>query len=161
MGGAPRRTRAASARAQRHRYARAGAGGRRRRAPRGRPYAGPAFDAGGFRAAGAVRATPRDLLTFLEAHLAPPPEPLAGALLSMHTPVLRRGLDRRHVHTVGWFRHPTDGGSMYFHSGAPPGQQAFLGFRPDTGTAVAALCTRRFRAHGPFVAAAYALLAEQ
>ncbi|WP_371673565.1 beta-lactamase family protein [Streptomyces sp. NBC_00289] len=121
----------------------------------------PAFDAGGFRAAGAVRATPRDLLTFLEAHLAPPPEPLAGALLSMHTPVLRRGLDRRHVHTVGWFRHPTDSGPMYFHSGATLGQQAFLGFRPDTGSAVAALCTRRFRAHDPFVATAYALLAEQ
>ena len=31
----------------------------------------PAFDAGGFQAAGAVRATPHDLLTFLEDHLAP------------------------------------------------------------------------------------------
>ncbi|MET7457932.1 serine hydrolase domain-containing protein [Streptomyces sp. NPDC005574] len=121
----------------------------------------PAFDAGGFQAAGSVRATPGDLLTFLEAHLAPPPEPLAGALLSMHTPVLRRGLDHRHVHTVGWFRHPTGGGPMYFHSGATLGQQAFLGFRPDTGTALAALCTRRFRAGDPFVAAAYALLADQ
>jgi CubicO group peptidase (beta-lactamase class C family) len=121
----------------------------------------PAFDAGGFRAAGSVRAAPGDLLTFLEAHLAPPPEPLAGALLSMQTPVLRRGLDHRHVHTVGWFRHPTDGGPMYFHSGATLGQQAFLGFRPDTGTALAALCTRRFRAGDPFVAAAYALLAER
>ncbi|MFJ4468104.1 serine hydrolase domain-containing protein [Streptomyces sp. NPDC089424] len=121
----------------------------------------PAFDAGGFTAAGAVRATPHDLLTFLEAHLDPGGSPLAGALSAVRTPVLRRGLGHRHVHTVAWFRHPTSaGGPMYFHSGATLGQQAFLGFRPDTGTAVAALCTRRFRAGDPFAAAAYALLAE-
>ncbi|MFF9063407.1 serine hydrolase domain-containing protein [Streptomyces sp. NPDC014882] len=119
----------------------------------------PPFDAGGFPAAGAVRATPHDLLTFLEAHLDPRGAPPADALLSVRTPVLRRGLGHRHVHTVGWFRHPTDRGPMYFHSGATLGQQAFLGFRPDTGTALVALCTRRFRAHDPFVATAYALLA--
>jgi CubicO group peptidase (beta-lactamase class C family) len=121
----------------------------------------PAFDAGGFQAAGAVRATPPGLLTFLEAHLDPSGSPLAGALRSVRTPVLRRGQGHRHVHTMAWFRHPTDAGPMYFHGGATLGQQAFLGFRPDTGTAVAALCTRRFRAHDPFVATAYALLAEE
>ncbi|MFF4253745.1 serine hydrolase domain-containing protein [Streptomyces sp. NPDC001663] len=119
----------------------------------------PAFDAGGFQAAGAVRATPHDLLTFLEAHLDPSGSPLAGALRSVRTPVLRRGLGHRHVHTLAWFRHPTDAGPMYFHGGATLGQQAFLGFRPDTGTALAALCTRRFRAGDPFVAGAYGFLA--
>ncbi|GAA4083908.1 serine hydrolase domain-containing protein [Streptomyces shaanxiensis] len=119
-----------------------------------------AFDAGGFQAAGAVRATPHDLLTFLEAHLDPAGSPLADALRAVRTPVLRRGLDRRHIHTMAWFRHPTNGGPMYFHSGATLGQQAFLGFRPDTGTALVALCTRRFRARDAFVATAYALLAE-
>ncbi|MFI9216665.1 serine hydrolase domain-containing protein [Streptomyces werraensis] len=122
----------------------------------------PAFDAGGFRAAGAVRATPHDLLTFLEAHLDPDRfPPLTGALRAVRTPVLRRGFGHRHVHTVAWFRHPTDGGPLYFHSGATLGQQAFLGFRPDTGTALAAVCTRRFRSGDPFVSAAYALLAEE
>ncbi|MEU3852147.1 serine hydrolase domain-containing protein [Streptomyces sp. NPDC029554] len=123
----------------------------------------PAFDAGGFQAAGAVRATPHDLLTFLEAHLDPAAAPpaLAPALRAVRVPVLRRGLTHRHVHTIAWFRHPTDGGPMYFHSGATLGQQAFLGFRPDTGTALAAVCTRRFRAHDPFVATAYRLLAEE
>ncbi|GHF74480.1 serine hydrolase domain-containing protein [Streptomyces griseosporeus] len=116
------------------------------------------FDPGGFQAAGAVRATPHDLLTFLEAHLDPAATPLPGALRAVRVPVLRRGLDHRHVHTLTWFQHPTDGGPMYFHSGATLGQQAFLGFRPDTGTAVAAVCTRRFRARDPFVATAYALL---
>ncbi|MGV9941522.1 serine hydrolase domain-containing protein [Streptomyces sp. NPDC003401] len=121
----------------------------------------PPFDAGGFGAAGAVRAAPHDLLTFLEAHLDPLGTAQADALLSVRTPVLRRGLGHRHVHTVGWFRHPTDRGPMYFHSGATMGQQAFLGFRPDTGTALAAVCTRRFRARDPFVATAYALLAQE
>lgn len=119
----------------------------------------PPFDAGGFLAAGAVRSTPHDLLALLEAHLAPARSPVAGALRAVRVPVLRRGLGHRHVHTVAWFRHPTDGGPMYFHSGATLGQQAFLGFRPDTGTALAAVCTRRFRAHDPFIATAYALLA--
>ncbi|MFD5710936.1 serine hydrolase domain-containing protein [Streptomyces pharetrae] len=126
----------------------------------------PPFDAGGFEAAGAIRATPHDLLTFLEAHLDPAgadsegPEDLAAALGAVRTPVLRRGLGHRHVHTVGWFRHPVEGGPMYFHSGATLGQQAFLGFRPDTGTALAAVCTRRFRHRDPFVTTAYGLLAE-
>ncbi|GGU14905.1 serine hydrolase domain-containing protein [Streptomyces daghestanicus] len=120
----------------------------------------PPFDAGGFPAAGAVRATPGDLLTFLEAHLDPAGSPAADALRAVRVPVLRRGWDHRHVHTVAWFRHPTDGGPLYFHSGATFGQQAFLGFRPDTGTALAAVCTRRFRPRDPFVAGAYALLAE-
>lgn len=119
-----------------------------------------AFDAGGFAAAGAVRATPHDLLTFLEAHLDPAGSPLGGALRSVRTPVLRRGLGHRHVHTTAWFRHPTSAGPMYFHSGATLGQQAFLGFRPDTGTALAALCTRRFRARDAFIATAYAFLAD-
>ncbi|MEU5140443.1 serine hydrolase domain-containing protein [Streptomyces sp. NPDC021139] len=120
----------------------------------------PPFDAGGFQAAGAVRSTPGDLLTFLEAHLDPARSPAAGALRAVRVPVLRRGWGHRHVHTVGWFRHPTDGGHLYFHSGATLGQQAFLGFRPDTDTALAAVCTRRFRARDPFIATAYALLAE-
>ncbi|MEU0742633.1 serine hydrolase domain-containing protein [Streptomyces sp. NPDC006134] len=122
----------------------------------------PPFDAGGFQAAGAVRATPLDLLGFLEAHLRPSGSPLAGALRAVRTPVIRRGTGHRHVHTVAWFRHPTDGGPMYFHSGATLGQQAFLGFRPDTGTALAAVCTRRVRggARDPFLSGAYALLAE-
>jgi CubicO group peptidase (beta-lactamase class C family) len=120
----------------------------------------PPFDAGGFQAAGAVRSTPGDLLTFLEAHLDPARSPAAGALRAVRVPVLRRGWGHRHVHTVGWFRHPTDGGPLYFHSGATLGQQAFLGFRPDTDTALAAVCTRRFRARDPFIATAYALLAE-
>ncbi|MGW0421420.1 serine hydrolase domain-containing protein [Streptomyces sp. NPDC003015] len=120
----------------------------------------PPLAVGGFQAAGAVRATPHDLLTFVEAHLDPAGRPLTDALCAVQRPVLRRGLGHRHVHTVAWFQHPTECGPMYFHGGATLGQQAFLGFRPDIGTAVAAVCTRRFRAGDAFVPTAYTLLAE-
>ncbi|WP_299540483.1 serine hydrolase [uncultured Streptomyces sp.] len=122
----------------------------------------PPLDIGGFAGAGAVRSTPHDLLTFLEAHLAAPAEaagPLATALDEVRRPVLRRGPTHAHTHSLTWFVHPTPLGPAYFHAGATQGQQAFIGFRPATGTAVAALCTRRVRLSGdPFVPTAYALL---
>ncbi|MFD7714202.1 serine hydrolase domain-containing protein [Streptomyces sp. NPDC059786] len=120
----------------------------------------PPLAVGGFQAAGAVRAVPDDLLTFLEAHLDPRDTPLAGALRAVRRPVLRRGVGHRHVHTVAWFQHPAEGGPLYFHAGATLGQQAFLGFRPGTGTALAAVCTRRFRVRDTFVRTAYEVLAE-
>lgn len=124
----------------------------------------PALDIGGFNAAGAVRATPSDLLTFLEAHLpatAAPSRPLAAALAEVRRPLLRRGLRHAHTHTLTWFRHPSASGPVCFHAGATLGQQMFLGFRPDTGTAVAAMCTRRVHRTDPFIATVHALLTER
>ncbi|WP_306339795.1 serine hydrolase [Streptomyces sp. AS13] len=143
----------------------------------------PALDTGGFTAAGAVRATPLDMLTFLEAHTAGTglgdPEStgpgltgpgltdpgltdptLAAALAEVRRPVLRRGLRHTHTHTLTWFHHPSPYGPVLFHAGATLGQQAFLGFRPDTGLAVAATATRRVHRADTFVAAAYGLLTE-
>ncbi|MEV2252799.1 serine hydrolase domain-containing protein [Streptomyces sp. NPDC050147] len=120
----------------------------------------PALTIGGFEAAGAIRATPHDLLTFLEAHLDPAGHPLEAALRATGRPVLRRGWGHRHTHTMSWFQHPSQGGPLYFHCGATLGQQAFLGYRPATATALAAVCTRRYRARETFVTAAYALLAQ-
>ncbi|WP_069744491.1 serine hydrolase [Streptomyces sp. EN23] len=132
----------------------------------------PALDTGGFTAAGAVRATPLDLLTFLEAHLgaAGPAQPdggpdlrdptLAAALAEVRSPVLRRGLRHAHTHTLTWFHHPSPYGPVLFHAGATLGQQAFLGFRPATGLAVAATATRRVHRADTFVATAYGLLTE-
>lgn len=128
----------------------------------GRPL--PALDTGGFQAAGAVRATPSDLLTFLEAHLpaaAAPTPALTAAFVDVRSPVLRRGLGHAHTHTLTWFRHPSPRGPVCFHAGATLGQQMFLGFRPDTGTAVAAMCTRRVHRTDPFVATVHALLTEK
>ncbi|MGW3400349.1 serine hydrolase domain-containing protein [Streptomyces zhihengii] len=119
----------------------------------------PPLDIGGFAAAGAVRATVHDLLGYLEAHLRPDGHPLAGALREVRRPVLRRGFRHRHVHTLTWFRHATDHGHLYFHSGATSGQQAFLGFSPATGTALVAVSTRRFRLRDNLIPVAYGLLA--
>ncbi|WP_442808710.1 serine hydrolase domain-containing protein [Streptomyces sp. NBC_01218] len=137
----------------------------------------PVLDIGGFAGAGAVRSTPHDLLTFLEAHLAasgayagtgaagdmptvPPDGPLTAALAGMARPVLRRGPRHTHTHTLTWFQHATPHGPVNFHAGATPGQQAFLGYCPDTGTALAAVCTRRVSFRDPFVATAHGLLTD-
>ncbi|MGW8986942.1 serine hydrolase domain-containing protein [Streptomyces parvus] len=125
----------------------------------------PALDTGGFTAAGAVRATPLDLLTFLEAHTggaagSPTDSSLAAALTEVTRPVLRRGLRHAHTHTLTWFQHPTPYGPVLFHAGATLGQQAFLGFRPGTGLAVAATATRRVHRADTFVATAYGVLTE-
>ncbi|MFQ6855081.1 serine hydrolase domain-containing protein [Streptomyces sp. 35M1] len=125
----------------------------------------PALDTGGFTAAGAVRATPLDLLTFLEAHTggaadSPTDSSLAAALTEVTRPVLRRGWRHAHTHTLTWFHHPSPYGPVLFHAGATLGQQAFLGFRPGTGLAVAATATRRVHRADTFVATAYGLLTE-
>ncbi len=125
----------------------------------------PALDTGGFTAAGAVRATPLDLLTFLEAHTggaagSPTDSSLAASLTEVTRPVLRRGLRHAHTHTLTWFHHPSPYGPVLFHAGATLGQQAFLGFRPGTGLAVAATATRRVHRADTFVATAYGLLTE-
>ncbi|MGW7051811.1 serine hydrolase domain-containing protein [Streptomyces sp. NPDC054887] len=111
----------------------------------------PGIGMGPFVAAGAVRSTPGDLLTYLEAHLAASGPrlpgtgdvPLRGALRDVQVPQLRRGPRHRDTHTLTWFHHPGPGGPLLFHAGATFGQQAFLGFHPATGTGVAALATRR------------------
>nr|WP_245240663.1 serine hydrolase domain-containing protein [Streptomyces spiramenti] len=113
---------------------------------------------GGFAPAGAVRATPHDLLAFLEAQLEPERTPLEGALRALRGPVLRRGFGHRHTHTASWFHRPGDRGPVLFHAGATSGQQALLAFRPATGTAMVALSTRRFRATDPFPRVVHALI---
>ncbi|MFF7016056.1 MULTISPECIES: serine hydrolase domain-containing protein [Streptomyces] len=125
----------------------------------------PALDTGGFTAAGALRSSPLDLLTFLEAHVggatgSPTDPSLATALTEVTRPVLRRGWRHTHTHTLTWFQHPTPYGPVLFHAGATLGQQAFLGFRPGTSLAVAATATRRVHRADTFVATAYGLLTE-
>ncbi|BDM68981.1 penicillin-binding protein [Streptomyces nigrescens] len=102
-------------------------------------------DMGAFMAAGSVRATPGDLLRYLEAHLSPEDTPLAGPLRDVQVPLLRRGWRRRNTHTLTWYQHPAPRGPLLFHVGATFGQQAFLGFHPATHTGLVALATRRGR----------------
>ncbi|MFJ6749213.1 serine hydrolase domain-containing protein [Streptomyces sp. NPDC091266] len=107
------------------------------------PVAGA--DMGGFLSAGAVRATPGDLLSYLEAHLFPDRTPLDRALREVQVPLLRRGWRHRNTHTLTWYQHPAPGGPLLFHVGATFGQQAFLGYHPASGTGIVAVATRRGR----------------
>ncbi len=100
-------------------------------------------DMGAFAAVGSVRATPGDLLGYLEAHLSPEDTPLALPLRDVQVPLLRRGWRRRNTHTLTWFQHPAPRGPLLFHVGATFGQQAFLGYHPASHTGVVALATRR------------------
>ncbi|AOP47277.1 serine hydrolase domain-containing protein [Streptomyces lydicus] len=102
-------------------------------------------DMGAFHAAGSVRATPGDLLGYLEALLSPEDTPLAGPLRDVQVPLLRRGWRHRNTHTLTWYQHPAPRGPLLFHVGATFGQQAFLGYHPATHTGLVALATRRGR----------------
>ncbi|MCE7080735.1 beta-lactamase family protein [Streptomyces sp. ST2-7A] len=116
---------------------------------------------GGFPAAGAVRGDPVSLLRLMELHLRPvgAPDPVtAAALETVRVPVLRHGRHRERTHTVTWFHEEGSRGPVFFHAGATCGQQAFLGFRPGTGTAVVAVCTRRYRLGDAFPSVARGLL---
>jgi CubicO group peptidase (beta-lactamase class C family) len=119
----------------------------------------PATDMAAFAAAGAVHAPPADLLTYAEAHLDPGRTPLAEALRDVQVPQLTRGPRHRNTHTLTWYHHPAPNGPLLFHAGATFGLQAFLGYHPATGTAVAALANRHDRATR-IVGTGYALLYE-
>ncbi|MFE9248639.1 serine hydrolase domain-containing protein [Streptomyces sp. NPDC007088] len=116
---------------------------------------------GAFAPAVGLRATPEDLLAYLEAQAGPERGPLGAAVLDAQRPQLIRGpATRRETHTLaGWLQQPGESGPLLFSSGASPGQQAFLGFHRASGTALVALSTRRGRAVG-LTATAYGLLVE-
>jgi len=103
----------------------------------------PCTSMGAFAPAASVRATPGDLLTYVEAHLAPGGS-LGPALRQVVVPQLRRGRPPQ-THTLTWFRHDSAHGPVLFHSGATFGQQAYAGFHPASGTAVVALANRHHR----------------
>ncbi len=105
----------------------------------------PPGEMGVFGPVGGLCSTPGDLLGYAEALIAPDTTPSAAALRDVQVPHLRRGLGRRHTHTLTWFLHPYPAGPVLFHAGATFGHQAFLGFHPATATAVAAVSTRHDR----------------
>ncbi|RKT86464.1 CubicO group peptidase, beta-lactamase class C family [Saccharopolyspora antimicrobica] len=118
----------------------------------------PPIQLGAVESAGAVRAAPGDLLTYLEAHLTPESSPLRKALYAVRTthPVSRP----RHApgRSLTWFLDHTSHGPVYFHGGATFGQIAYLGFRPGTRTALVTLATRRHDRRNTLINTAHALL---
>jgi CubicO group peptidase (beta-lactamase class C family) len=119
----------------------------------------PPLDAAGFAPAGALRATPHDLLTYLEAHLTPDTTPLASALHAVRATHTAPRPRRAPARTLTWFRHETTHGPVYFHSGATFGHHVYLGHRPTTRTALIGLATRGHTRRHNLVDTAHDLLA--
>ncbi|MGK5640004.1 serine hydrolase domain-containing protein [Streptomyces sp. URMC 126] len=117
----------------------------------------------GLPAAGALRSSARDLLTFAEALLDPAsagvPATLRGALADVRRPRLR--LPRGDGLGLVWNIRPRhDGSRVHHHSGGTPGCTAFAGFVPRHGTALVALANTAPGPGNTLVQAAYhALLA--
>ncbi|MGP4111402.1 serine hydrolase domain-containing protein [Streptomyces sp. 4N509B] len=102
----------------------------------------PPFRFPGLPAAGAVRASARDLLALTEALLDPAsaevPRPLRAALRDVVRPRFRRRCGNGVA--LAWHVRPRpDGSRLYFHGGVTFGCTAFAGFVPHHGTAVVAL----------------------
>lgn len=85
--------------------------------------------------AGGIESTMGDLLRFAEAHLdADSASPPAQTLIKRES----RGEEGRHV-GLGWMLEETPHGDVFWHNGGTGGFTSFLGFHPDSRTAVAAL----------------------
>ncbi|MEU8133449.1 serine hydrolase domain-containing protein [Streptodolium elevatio] len=138
---------------------------------RGRPL--PPWRIPGLPAAGALRSTGDDMLRYLAAHLTPTSTPQAGALSTgalptgappmadalreVRKPRLSRARSGDELCLV-WNSRQVGGQSVVFHAGATRGFVAFLGFAPQSGTALAAMTNTGPTLTGAFVQTAYSAL---
>ncbi|MDT0442597.1 serine hydrolase domain-containing protein [Streptomyces johnsoniae] len=127
-----------------------------------RGRARPGWRIPGLAAAGALRSSARDLLRYLEAHLAPgTAAPGNGALRTALTEVTRPRLvtppGRDRICLV-WNARPRPGHDLYFHSGGTRGCTTFVGFSPQRDVAFAALANTSPTLRGAFVQRAYLTL---
>ncbi|MET9527046.1 serine hydrolase domain-containing protein [Streptomyces coeruleorubidus] len=121
----------------------------------------PPFHVPGLPAAGALRASARDLLTLTEALLAPRttsvPPTLRTALKEVRRPRLRLR-DNRGMALVWNIRTRPDGTRLYHHAGATRGCTAFAGFNLQHGAALVALANTAPTLGNAFIQAAYTAL---
>ncbi|GHF33693.1 penicillin-binding protein [Kitasatospora xanthocidica] len=122
----------------------------------------PPWSIPGLPGAGAVRSSGADLLRFLRAHLDGPRPGCGGsALKEALDEVQRARLRRPHSSDelcLVWNRRHSGGRDLYFHTGGTRGFTAFVGFSPESATAVAALANTGPTLDGRFVQAGYELL---
>lgn len=97
-----------------------------------------------------------DLLRFLRAHLEPPDGgPLGTALREVRRPRLRLPRSGPEICLVWNHRRTPDDRDLFFHSGGTRGFTAFVGFCPQTATAVAALTNSGPTVRSTFIQTAY------
>jgi len=96
----------------------------------------PNWDLGALSAAGALKSTANDLLTFLAANLRYTQTPLSQALASMLK--VRRDRDRGTI-ALEWFLDLRGGVEIISHSGSTGGYQSFIGYDPKARVGVVVL----------------------
>lgn len=96
----------------------------------------PNWDLGALSAAGALRSTANDLLTFLSANLGYTRTPLSQAMAAMLK--VRRDRDRGTI-GLGWFFDLRGGVEIISHSGSTGGYQSFIGYDPRARVGVVVL----------------------
>jgi len=94
------------------------------------------WEMGALGAAGALRSTANDLLTFLAANLGYTKTPLERAMAGMLR--VRRNTGRTQV-GLGWFIDTRDAGEIMFHSGSTGGYLSFVGYDPKARVGVVVL----------------------
>lgn len=115
---------------------------------------------GALSPSGCIRATPNDLLTYLEAHLAIHMGPLHAAVQAVRMPHTAPRPRRAPARSLTWFTDDTTHGTVYFHGGATFGHTTYLGYQPATHNALVALATRRNDRHNSLNNTAHNLLVE-
>lgn len=116
----------------------------------------PPWHIPGLPAAGVLRSTAHDMLTYLAAHLAPDATPLASALIDVTRP--RVPLADTDDLCLLWFRRARPGHDLLFHSGGTSGFTAFAGFSPQSGTALVTLTNAGATLRGNFIQRSYETL---
>ena len=92
--------------------------------------------------AGAWRSTPADLLTLVEALLAPETTPLAEAL-ALATAPHAEAPDLGGQIGLGWILTSTPNGPFLWHNGMTGGSASFVGVLPEAGVGVVVLTNRQ------------------
>ncbi|MGW4895772.1 serine hydrolase domain-containing protein [Kitasatospora sp. NPDC004240] len=121
----------------------------------GRPL--PSWRIPGLPGAAAVRSGGADMLRYLRAHLSPGDGPLGPALREVQRPRLRLPGSDDGLCLI-WNHRRIDGRDHFFHAGATRGFTSFVGFCPQTGSAVAALTNVGPTAGNRFVQQGYETL---
>lgn len=96
----------------------------------------PNWDLGALEAAGALRSTANDLLTFLAANLGYTKTPLSQAMAAMLK--VRRDRDRGTI-ALEWFLDLRGGVEIVSHSGSTGGYLSFIGYDPKARVGVVVL----------------------
>jgi CubicO group peptidase (beta-lactamase class C family) len=96
----------------------------------------PNWDMASLEAAGGLRSTANDLLSFLAGHLGFVQTSLAPAMKAMTD--VRRTVSGRSV-SLGWFIENRDGVDVIYHSGGTGGYLSFIGYAPSLHTGVVVL----------------------